>query len=91
MIVGPDAQPEILFAEPRDRLRHEARAEIALLTRLIRDELRALPLCGPGQRGRIRGWILAAQAGRRARLAALYRLNSDVTTDAGSPAETKAA
>ncbi len=65
MIVGRDAQAEPCFASPLERRHAEARAQMALLTRLIRDELAAFPQLDGRRQGRRRAWILEAQARRR--------------------------
>lgn len=65
MIVGRDAQAEPCFTSPLQRRHAEARAQAALLTRLIRDELAVFPQLDPRQQGRRRIWIFEAQARRR--------------------------
>ncbi|MFG0286259.1 MAG: hypothetical protein ACF8R7_17745 [Phycisphaerales bacterium JB039] len=73
MIEGRDSQAEPCFRAPLHKRRHEARANADLLTRLIRDELCALPLLGGQRSGARRAWILAAQARRRQWLATARR------------------
>ena len=61
-----DGQPSIVLTDPDAQRRNEARGRIALLSRLIRDELRTLPLRSAAERARRRSWVLTAQAQRRA-------------------------
>ncbi len=103
---GRDSQPDIVLTDPLRRRRHEARARMALLTRLIADELRALarPACaaeaasarrrpGAAAPGRRRLWIAQAQRQRRAWLAEAQACDARLAarTAPPNPLETKSA
>ncbi len=88
---GRDAQPDIVLTDPLRRRRHEARARMALLTRLIADELRALAQPDATARGRRRQWIAQAQTQRRAWLAEVQACQARIAAHAPGRLETKSA